>query len=153
MLARDTTRVSLPPKPKRSSVSIIVRRRFALAKRDYPRANLEFHNMDAFEYLNQNDQRFDLLVLTHVLEHLVDPREFLNRFKRFFKYIYIEVPDFDSSQLNQFRKDLGISLVYTDEDHKWEFSRDELTGVLSECGLKLLEERRGWGVQTVFLEC
>jgi hypothetical protein len=109
--------------------------------------------MDAFEYLNQNNQKFDLLVLTHVLEHLVDPREFLNRFKHFFKYIYIEVPDFDSSQLNQFRKDLGIPLVYTDEDHKWEFSRDELTNVVAECGLKLLEEKRGWGVQTVFLEC
>lgn len=125
----------------------------AIAKRTYQRPNLEFHNGDALQYLNANEQHFDLLVLTHVLEHLEEPDQFLLRFKRFFRNIYIEVPDAENSQLNQFRQDVGTPYVYSDEDHKWEFTRDELVGVLSSAGLKIIEEKRGWGVQTFYVAC
>ena len=109
--------------------------------------------MDSLEYLNRNDRKFDLLVLTHVLEHLENPTEFLCKFKKFFRYVYIEVPDFDASLLNQLRQDIGTPFVYSDEDHKWEFGRAELLKVVTDCGLTVLDERRGMGVQTLFLEC
>lgn len=123
-----------------------------IARKTYQRANLEFHNTDAFEYLEKNGEKFDLLVLTHVLEHLEDPVEFLSRFKRFFQNVYIEVPDFENTILNQVRKDLGVPFIYSDEDHKWEFSHAELLEVVTKAGFRVLEEKRAWGIQTLYLQ-
>ena len=63
-------------------------------------------------------------MLSHILEHLEEPEKFLNQFTSRFKYIYIEVPDLESTILSTFRNDLKMNLQYSDTDHVIEFSRD-----------------------------
>src|SRR5690606_829735 len=84
------------------------------AKSRHQRPNLTFIHADALEYLDNEPGRFDLLVLSHILEHIDEPEEFLGRFLDHFRWMYIEVPDFDKSLLNQYRLDVGNKLIYTD---------------------------------------
>ncbi|RYF96623.1 MAG: class I SAM-dependent methyltransferase, partial [Chitinophagaceae bacterium] len=99
------------------------------AKATYKRDNLTFIAGEAFEFLSKNEEKFDVLILSHILEHLDNPQSFLDTFKGFFRYIYIELPDFDKSYHNHYRKDLNLQLVYTDDDHVSEFDRDELAAI------------------------
>jgi hypothetical protein len=90
------------------------------------------------------------LILSHILEHLDNPKDFLLEFKDRFKYIYVEVPDFDRYHLNHYRKDLNMSLIYSDDDHVYEFDRFELNELLAESGLKVLESQYIFGVQRLW---
>ena len=54
---------------------------------------------DTFQnYLKEDisKSKYDLIFLSHILEHIVNPREFINEIKKFSnKYIFIDVPTFD----------------------------------------------------------
>ena len=50
------------------------------------------------------------------------------------------------------RKDLGVPFIYSDEDHKWEFSHAELLEVVTKAGFRVLEAKRVWGIQTLYLQ-
>jgi SAM-dependent methyltransferase len=117
-----------------------------IAKKQYQKNNLEFHNREALEYLKSSSESFDILILSHILEHLDDPQGFLSAFKDSFKYIYIEVPDFEKTYLNYFRKDIGIKLIYTDDDHVSEFDRIELKALLNNCGIEIKREEYRYGL-------
>jgi len=120
------------------------------AIRIYKRHNLEFHHGEALEFLNNNRDHFDVLFLSHILEHLDQPKEFLLQFKDFFDYIYIELPDFDKTYMNHYRKDLHLKLVYSDADHINEFDRNELAVLLSECSIDILEAQYIFGIQQLW---
>ena len=122
------------------------------AKTTYKKNNLEFYHGDALEFLSNNKEHFDVLILAHILEHLDNPKEFIYAFKNYFRFIYIELPDFDSSVLNHFRKDLNMQLVYTDDDHVSEFDRFELETLLTECNIKIVESVYRFGVQQLWCE-
>lgn len=119
----------------------------SIAKSNYSKSNLEFINEEALTYLKSMDDSFDVLILSHILEHLDDPILFINSFKSFFKYIYIEVPDFDRHYLNQYRQKLNLDLIYSDDDHISEFDRDELTKLLEKADVEILECKFRYGVQ------
>lgn len=123
------------------------KRAVELAKTNYSCKNLIFLHAEAFEYLNESNENYDLLILSHVLEHLSDPEQFLNMFKGFFKKIYIEVPDFDATYLNQYRMKVGSNLLYTDNDHINEFDRKDIKDLIQSCGLTILFNERRFGVQ------
>jgi len=120
------------------------------AKEKNKRSNLNFYNQEALEFLKQNSKQFDTLILSHILEHLDDPKSFLLQFKSFFKQIYIELPDYDRYYLNHYRKDQKLSLIYTDDDHITEFDRDELKTLLMECDIKIIKEDYRFGVQKLW---
>jgi SAM-dependent methyltransferase len=117
-----------------------------LAKRRYQRHNLEFHHGEALEFLKNSSEHFDILILSHILEHLDNPQEFLNNFKNDFKSIYIELPDFERNYLNYYRKDLGLKLIYSDDDHISEFDRDELRTLLNNCKIEIINEEYRYGL-------
>ena len=96
-----------------------------LAVKNNTKDNLSFHHADAYDYLQSNQDNFDVIILSHILEHLEDPEGFLSQFKPFFNYFYIEIPDIDDSYLNHYRHKEGLDLIYTDHDHIWEFDRDD----------------------------
>jgi len=121
-----------------------------IAKKRYIKNNLTFIYGEAFEFLNSNNKKFDILILSHILEHLDNPQEFLLRFKDYFKFIYIEVPDFDKSYLNYYRKDLKLKLIYSDNDHVSEFDRDELKSLLRICHIDVIKEEYRFGVQKLW---
>ena len=122
------------------------------AKSKYQKDNLIFYHCEASEFLKTNKEHFDILIMSHILEHLDNPQELLIQYKNYFNRIYIEVPDFDRYYLNQYRKDLGLNLIYSDEDHISEFSRDELKELLNCCGLKTLKEEYIFGMQKIWCE-
>jgi SAM-dependent methyltransferase len=117
------------------------------AKARYQRENLTFVHAEAFDYLSKNENKFNVLILSHILEHLHGPEEFLKKFKGFFQNIYIEVPDFDRYQLNHYRKDLGVKLIYSDDDHVSEFDRDEVLEILKASNIEVLRSEWRHGVQ------
>jgi SAM-dependent methyltransferase len=121
-----------------------------VAKERYQRDNLIFVHSDAIHYLQGTDEKFDVLILSHILEHLDDPAGLLLRFKCYFKYVYIELPDFDRYHLNHYRKDLEMSLIYSDNDHISEFDRQELGELLDNCGLTILRSEYIFGLQKLW---
>ncbi|MBL7951200.1 MAG: methyltransferase domain-containing protein [Flavobacteriales bacterium] len=122
----------------------------ARARQKHQAANLTFLHMDALEFLRNSEKRFDVLVLSHILEHLDEPEAFLERFKSYFKWIYIELPDFDKTFLNHYRQHLKADLIHTDDDHVSEFDRDELRGMLDRCGIQVLESEYRFGIQRLW---
>jgi hypothetical protein len=119
----------------------------ARARALYERENLKFYNGEALKFMQENKRSFDVLILSHILEHLDEPKNFLTDFKNYFKRIYIEVPDFDWTYLNHYRRDFNVSLIYSDQDHISEFDRDELKSLLHECNIEIIKEEFKFGVQ------
>lgn len=123
-----------------------------IANKRYKKDNLEFVVADARKYLMQTTMEFDVLILSHILEHLDNPKEFLEGIKSFFTYVYVEVPDFDKSYLNHYRKDEKVDLIYSDNDHVSEFDRFELTQIFSQCNLTVIQAEYIFGIQKVWLK-
>lgn len=117
------------------------------AKAKYTSSTITFIGDDALSYLKKNNKVFDVLILSHILEHLEEPGSFLRSFKKFFTNIYIEVPDFERTHLNIYRQKLQSSLVYSDIDHIWEFDRQSIQKLVIECGLVIQDAEFRLGVQ------
>lgn len=117
------------------------------ARKRFSGSNLEFRFVDAQEFLTENKTHFDVLILSHVLEHLETPEIFLLNFKRFFDYIYLEVPDFDRTPLNSYRKEVDATLIYSDSDHIWEFDRKDMGELFHKSGLAVVESEFRFGTQ------
>lgn len=122
-------------------------RNIEIAKSRFNLSNLKFINNEALTFLNSSKEHFDVLILSHIIEHLENQKDFLLNFKSFFKLIYIEVPDLEASNLNLFRVNLNSNFQYTDDDHVVEFDRTELIEVLHACNLKIIDCEYIYGVQ------
>jgi len=81
---------------------------------------------DVFE----NTPRWDAICLSHVLEHLPDPVEFLKKIANRTGTIFIEVPKYDSSLREQF-SDL--------EGHLWFFTEPGVVSLIEQSGLCIQE--------------
>jgi len=121
-----------------------------LADKRFSKDNLTFICGEAFDYLETNHIKFDVLILSHILEHLDHPSELLAKLKKHFSLIYIEVPDFEKSYLNQYRLDYGVKLNYTDDDHNLEFNRNELHELIKKSNLIIEDEDYRNGVQRIW---
>lgn len=117
------------------------------AQQNFVKDNLQFLHGEAIAFLRENTQQFEVLVLSHILEHLDSPELFLQDFKKFFTFIYIEVPDFERTPLNNYRKELNSNLIYSDSDHIWEFDRTGITNIINDSGLEILDTEYRHGVQ------
>lgn len=100
---------------------------------------VEFEVADVHVYLENTSQRFDLIFLCHILEHLDDPIQLLISAHEKCRYLYVEVPDFSRCVTNDYRKVIGTELVYSDDDHRFEFDREELIELLDQSGF-LIED-------------
>ncbi len=120
------------------------------AKSTFKRNNLTFVCDEAESFLSGCEEKFDVLILSHIIEHIDNPLEFLNRFKNQFNLIYIEVPDFDRYYLNRYRVELSNSLIYSDSDHVSEFDRKDLQHLLNQSGLSIIKEEYKYGVQKIW---
>ena len=129
---------------KYGEISALVAER---ARKMHPAKNLEFIHADAFEVLQREKDPMDLVVLSHILEHLEKPEEMLARLKAHAMHCYIELPDLDASYLNHYRHIAGAKLQYTDNDHIWEFDREALREVIESAGWRIIDSEFRYGVQ------
>ncbi len=123
-----------------------------IAKSRHQKENLEFVFDDAFDFLNECKDQFDVIILSHIIEHIDDPEEFLKKCIPHTKKIFIEVPDYDKTYSNHYRSILKNKLNYTDPDHVWEFNREELTSLISKTGLTIIENEFRFGVMKFWCE-
>ena len=96
------------------------------------------------ELLDEND-KFDLIILSHVLEHIVEPAEFLKEVVRFLNddgLLYIEVPSVDGVVEGGYHFDL---LNYFQNAHTIHFTTKTLEMMCKSVGLRPL-------YQTNFIE-
>jgi ubiquinone/menaquinone biosynthesis C-methylase UbiE len=123
------------------------------AKNSYKRENLTFIYGDAYEYLSKNNKTYDVLVFAHVVGYFEKPSEVLKKFKPFFKKYFIEVPDFDFSYSNHYRKQEKRSLVFTDKNYVNEFNRDEILVEVKKAGLKVTDMECRYGQIRIWCDC
>lgn len=91
---------------------------------------------------------FDLVILSHVVEHLADPLTFLQRLTSVTSYLLIEVPDYSQDALHYFRFAVGVQIP-SDADHEYEFSADSLQVLLHQAGLRVERSIRKGGTCAV----
>lgn len=113
--------------------------------------DIEFVEGDAREFL-ESSTAFDVLILSHVLEHLDEPEAFLASLEGKFRRIYIEVPDFDWTELNDVRQRRGRDLIFMDNDHVSEFDRDEMEAMFERLGLRVIASEFRYGLMRYWIE-
>ncbi len=118
----------------------------AVARARTPAENVTFEHGDGVAYFHSHSRQFDVVVVSHLIEHLDDPGPLLAAAARACRSVYVEVPDFERSFTNAYRLLLGSELLYSDADHVWEFDRRELHELVSNCGLTLRDEDTTHGV-------
>ncbi|HXG85358.1 MAG TPA: class I SAM-dependent methyltransferase [Pyrinomonadaceae bacterium] len=123
------------------------------AKKSLSGTGAEFICEDIFDYLSENpERRFDIIVLSHILEHIDAPEDFLNKLVGKADSFYIEVPDIQATHLNVYRKMVGTDLTYNDADHVSEFDREELEAIIRNANLKIMDSEFKWGVMKFWCE-
>ncbi|MCH7960781.1 MAG: glycosyltransferase [Planctomycetes bacterium] len=92
------------------------------------------------------DGRFDVLVLSNVLEHLVDRPALLRKWVRWYqpRRVLIRVPAFDREWRAPWKKELGVDWRL-DDTHETEYTHAQLTDELREGGLEITETVTRWG--------
>ncbi|MBN2145466.1 MAG: class I SAM-dependent methyltransferase [Candidatus Aureabacteria bacterium] len=81
-----------------------------------------------------DDKRFDLSILSHVIEHAEHPRKLLTEAKRAAKYVFIEVPLEDNMRLPD-------DFVMDKVGHINFYSAKTIRRLLQTCGLKVLKQK------------
>lgn len=117
------------------------------AKALHKKSNLTFINAEATRYLQAIPKQFDVLILSHILEHLASPEDLLLACRPHFSKVYIETPDFEASYHNLYRVDMESDLTYLDASHEWEFDRKKLRSIIEGCGFTILSSEFRFGVQ------
>ena len=104
--------------------------------------NVEYVHGDVTKDLG--GQKFGLVLLIHVIEHIDDADEILKTLLDVSNTIVVEVPDFESDPLNLVRFDQGLQF-YSDADHVREYTEKILTDQLTRNGWKIIETRKNGG--------
>lgn len=91
------------------------------------------------EYANRTNDKFDLIILSHVFEHLTDPFDTLNCLKKISHrdtMLYIEVPGILDLK-TRYVYDCDF-LKYLTHAHTFNFSLSSLKATLNQCGFELV---------------
>lgn len=116
----------------------------AEAQRRYNLPNLSFALQDALQL--EADAAYDTIVLSNVLEHIVERPGFLRRAMQVTKAkrIFIRVPLFERDWRVPLKKELGVEWRL-DLDHKTEFTLDQFAEETEAAGLTLVHQEVHWG--------
>lgn len=91
---------------------------------------------ESFDKMSFPDETFDLIYLSHVLEHTLYPEQAINEIHRVLKkggILCIVTPDIKRHKFN----------FYTDHTHKSPFTKDSITNLLALYDCKVLHIRHG----------
>jgi hypothetical protein len=89
---------------------------------------------------------FDAVVLSNVLEHLVERASLLRKWREWYgaRRFLIRVPAFDREWRVPWKKELGVEWRL-DPTHETEYTQEQLRGELREAGLEVNELVARWG--------
>ncbi len=104
--------------------------------------NIEFIVGDATK--DVAGRKFDVSLLTHIIEHIEDPDKLLTELKNVANTLIIEVPDFEHDPLNWIRLEQNCPF-FSDGDHVREYTRDILIKQLEQNGWVVLETHKHGG--------
>lgn len=100
----------------------------------FARENLEYRMADATTF--SPEERFDVVVLSNVLEHIEHRVEFLGRIKHLAPLFLIRVPMIDRDWITLYKKELELE-YRLDTTHFTEYTLDEFTQELRDAGLMI----------------
>jgi SAM-dependent methyltransferase len=101
------------------------------AKKDFAAPNITYWVGDVTKDLA--DQKFDVALLIHVIEHIENYRQMLLELKKIASTLIVEVPDFESNSLNWARLKVK-SPFFSDGDHIREYTLKILLDQLEAAG-------------------
>ena len=105
-----------------------------IAEKKYSAPNIEYRVGDVTKDLP--NQRFDVIILSNVLEHIEYRVGFLNKIKNLAPKILIRVPIIDRDWITLYKKELGIEWRL-DETHYIEYTLKGFQQELQKAGLKI----------------
>jgi len=91
---------------------------------------------------------FDVVICSHVIEHIDDPVPLLRALKRNGKKLIVAVPPHDSRWQKVMYRDLGLAWK-DDEDHRREYTPDLLRQQLVDAGWRVTEMHAGIDIKAV----
>lgn len=112
------------------------------AKLRYKRDNLEFICGDATTY--QFSGVFDKLVLSNVLEHIVDRVALLKKIRPLGETLLFRVPMVDRDWMTVYKRDHGYSYKL-DDTHETEYTLDQVKKEMAESGWRIESYQINWG--------
>jgi 2-polyprenyl-3-methyl-5-hydroxy-6-metoxy-1,4-benzoquinol methylase len=121
----------------------------SIANRENKAENIEFIVGDVTKDLQ--NRKFDLALLTHVIEHIETPDILLNELKNIADKIIVEVPDFAQDPLNFMRLKHNLPF-YSDGDHVREYTLEILKNQVERTGWKIIDEYKNGGAVLVVAE-
>lgn len=116
----------------------------AEAKRRFVHANLRFFVQDALTL--EPKEKYDVVLLSNVLEHLNGRPEFLKRIQKLSgaKRLFVRVPLFERDWRVPLKKELGVEWRL-DPDHKTEYTLESFSDDIHEAGLSVKHLEVRWG--------
>jgi len=112
------------------------------AKEKYNALNIEYNIGDVTKILP--DQRYDVIILSNVLEHIEDRIGFLHEIKKLAPKILIRVPMINRDWITLYKKELGIEWRL-DLTHFTEYTLEGFQEELKETGLNLKKYKIQFG--------
>lgn len=106
------------------------------SRRENKFSNVDFIVMDITKDLP--DVYYDVVIMSHILEHIHDPKAVLERMAGITDKIIIRLPRYDDHWMYLVKKDLGM-FYFKDHDHKDEYTLKKAVELV---------ESAGWKIQT-----
>jgi 2-polyprenyl-3-methyl-5-hydroxy-6-metoxy-1,4-benzoquinol methylase len=105
-----------------------------VAKRKYKAKNIEYKVGDATKDLSE--EKYDVIVLSNVLEHIKNRVEFLRKLKKLAPTILIRVPMINRDWITLYKRELGVEWR-SDKTHYVEYTLETFKEELVKAGLNL----------------
>ncbi len=105
-----------------------------LARKRFFGGNIEYIQGDATNYMF--DKKFNVIILSNVLEHINDRISFLKKIKQLGNKFLIRVPMLNRDWLVLYKKEFKIE-YRLDKTHYIEYTIEDLTAELEKAGLKI----------------
>ena len=102
------------------------------------------YNIDLKPNFLEDNQKYDIIILSHVIEHFKEPKEILLKIKSMLNdngFIYIEVPN--SPIINQSKNQCSYETLikYLTTTHTVNFNMDNLKTFAENCGLTIIKSQ------------
>lgn len=104
------------------------------AKKRYSAPNIDYLVGDAIGY--KFEQKFNVIILSNVLEHIKDRIEFLKSIRNIAPKVLIRVPAINRDWITLYKKELGVEWRL-DKTHYVEYTLENLRDELEKVGLNL----------------